>query len=94
MTQETNGALLQFGDQYLVAVYVKFVESAGARAAPILYPLNLTFVLMRGTTRRQCLLQKKVYLTFYIKWSIYISMTLAGTGEIYTRSQIYNHTAR
>ena len=45
MTQETNGALSQFGDQYLVAVYVKFVESAGARAAPVLYPLNLTFVL-------------------------------------------------
>ena len=39
MTQETNGKLAAFGDQYLVAVYVKFLESAGARAAPVLYPL-------------------------------------------------------
>lgn len=45
MTQETNGLLSQFGNQYLVAVYVKFVESAGARAAPILYPFDLTFAL-------------------------------------------------
>ncbi|KAM7425690.1 hypothetical protein ABFA07_022910 [Porites harrisoni] len=35
VTQETGGKLLQFGSQYLVAVYVKFLESAGARAAPI-----------------------------------------------------------
>jgi len=45
VTQETNGLLSQFGNQYLVAVYVKFVESAGARAAPILYPFDLTFAL-------------------------------------------------
>ena len=38
MTQETNGALLPFGGQYLVSVYVKFLESAGARVTPILYP--------------------------------------------------------
>lgn len=35
MTQETGGKLLAFGSQYLVSVYVKFLESAGARAAPI-----------------------------------------------------------
>lgn len=40
LTQETDGRLKAFGDQYLMAVYVKFLESAGARAAPILYPLN------------------------------------------------------
>ena len=40
VTQETGGKLKAFGDQYLVSVYVKFLESAGARAAPILYPLN------------------------------------------------------
>ena len=39
MTQETIGKLAAFGDQYLVAVYVKFLEAAGARAAPVLYPL-------------------------------------------------------
>ena len=38
VTQETNGKLAAFGEQYLVAVYVKFLESAGARAAPVLYP--------------------------------------------------------
>ena len=67
MTQETNGVLSQFGDQYLVAVYVKFVESAGARAAPILYPLNLTFVLMCSRTRRQYIfISKEGLLDFYI----------------------------
>jgi len=35
VTQETNGKLAAFGEQYLVAVYVKFLESAGARAAPV-----------------------------------------------------------
>ena len=36
VTQETGGRMVQFGSQYLVAVYVKFLESAGARAAPFL----------------------------------------------------------
>ncbi|KAJ7339368.1 hypothetical protein OS493_005762 [Desmophyllum pertusum] len=36
VTQETSGALTPFGSQYIVAAYVKFLESAGARAAPIL----------------------------------------------------------
>jgi len=40
VTQETNGKRAAFGDQHLVAVYVKFLESAGARAAPVLYPLR------------------------------------------------------
>ncbi|KAJ7378302.1 hypothetical protein OS493_023549 [Desmophyllum pertusum] len=48
VTQETGGRMVQFGSQYLVAVYVKFLESAGARAAPILYPLNLTGVILPG----------------------------------------------
>lgn len=73
MTQETNGVLSQFGNQYLVAVYVKFVESAGARAAPILYPFDLTFVL--------CVVELEGSIFFLFKNEIY--MTFASNSLFY-----------
>ncbi|EGG14019.1 peptidase C26 family protein [Cavenderia fasciculata] len=37
LTQPTNGDMANYGDQYLAASYVKYVESGGARVVPILY---------------------------------------------------------
>lgn len=39
LTQETDGHVTKFGTQYVAASYVKFIESAGGRMVPVLYPL-------------------------------------------------------
>lgn len=36
-TQPTDGSITNYGEQYIAASYVKYVESAGARVAPIKY---------------------------------------------------------
>jgi gamma-glutamyl hydrolase len=36
-TQPTDSSLLTYGEQFIAASYVKFVEGAGARVAPIRY---------------------------------------------------------
>ena len=38
LTQETDRNVTTFGIQYVAATYVKFIESAGGRMVPILYP--------------------------------------------------------
>ena len=38
LSQETDGNVTIFGSQLIAATYVKFIESAGGRMAPILYP--------------------------------------------------------
>ena len=37
LTQETDRNVTIFGNQYVAASYVKFIESAGGRMVPILY---------------------------------------------------------
>ena len=37
LTQPSSSSLSQFGDNYIAASYVKYVESAGARVVPIQY---------------------------------------------------------
>jgi gamma-glutamyl hydrolase len=37
MAQPTDSSLSAYGDQYLVASYVKWVEASGARVVPVLY---------------------------------------------------------
>jgi len=37
LTQPTDGNLTEFGDSYIAASYVKYVESAGARVVPIFH---------------------------------------------------------
>jgi len=39
LTQETDRNVTIFGNQLVAATYVKFIESAGGRMVPILYPL-------------------------------------------------------
>ena len=39
IAQETDGNVATFGSQFVAATYVKFIESAGGRMVPILYPL-------------------------------------------------------
>ncbi|EGC36406.1 hypothetical protein DICPUDRAFT_31892 [Dictyostelium purpureum] len=41
LTQPTNGGMATYGDQYLAASYVKYIESAGARVVPILYDTDI-----------------------------------------------------
>ncbi|CAH3027331.1 unnamed protein product [Porites evermanni] len=43
LTQETDGHVTKFGTQYVAASYVKFIESAGGRMVPILYPFISAF---------------------------------------------------
>ena len=44
LTQETDRNVTIFGRQYVAASYVKFIESAGGRMVPILYPFaNVIF---------------------------------------------------
>ena len=38
LAQETGEKLAKFGESYIAASYVKYIESAGARVVPILYP--------------------------------------------------------
>ena len=40
LTQETDRNVTIFGRQYVAASYVKFIESAGGRMVPILYPFS------------------------------------------------------
>jgi len=37
LSQPTDGSLTPYGNQYIAASYVKYIESAGARVVPILY---------------------------------------------------------
>ncbi|EFA81874.1 peptidase C26 family protein [Heterostelium album PN500] len=37
LSQPTNGEMASFGDQYIAASYVKWIESAGARVVPIFF---------------------------------------------------------
>ena len=39
LSQKADGNITKFGRQYVAATYVKFIESAGGRMVPILYPL-------------------------------------------------------
>ena len=39
LAQDTDGNVTKFGSQLIAATYVKFIESAGGRMVPILYPL-------------------------------------------------------
>jgi len=39
-TQPTGSDISQFGEQYIAASYIKFIEGAGARAVPVRYSLN------------------------------------------------------
>lgn len=39
LAQETDGNVTKFGSQLIAATYAKFIESAGGRMVPILYPL-------------------------------------------------------
>lgn len=41
LAQETDRNVTKFGSQLIAATYVKFIESAGGRMVPILYPLLL-----------------------------------------------------
>lgn len=43
LTQETDRNVTIFGRQYVAASYVKFIESAGGRMVPILYPLQILY---------------------------------------------------
>ena len=52
LTQETDGHATKFGTQYVAASYVKFIESAGGRMVPVLYPfisVNTFLKLIRKT---------------------------------------------
>ena len=40
LAQETDGNVTKFGSQLIAATYAKFIESAGGRMVPILYPLS------------------------------------------------------
>ena len=39
LAQETDRNVTKFGSQLIAATYAKFIESAGGRMVPILYPL-------------------------------------------------------
>ena len=43
LSQKADGNITKFGRQYVAATYVKFIESAGGRMVPILYPLVFYF---------------------------------------------------
>ena len=43
VTEPTDGALSKFGDSFISAGYVKFVEMGGARVVPIPYPLVVPY---------------------------------------------------
>ena len=47
LTLETDGNVTKFGSQLIAASYVKFIESAGGRMVPILYPLFIWLVTNR-----------------------------------------------
>lgn len=40
LTQPTSGGLRKYGSSYIAASYVKFIESGGGRAVPVLYPFR------------------------------------------------------
>jgi hypothetical protein len=40
-TQPSDSDLLQYGEQFIAASYVKFIEGAGARVAPIRFVMHL-----------------------------------------------------
>ena len=44
LAQETDGNVTKFGSQLIAATYAKFIESAGGRMVPILYPLYLALL--------------------------------------------------
>ena len=46
LTQETDRNVTIFGNQLVAATYVKFIESAGGRMVPILYPLPGVYCLI------------------------------------------------
>ena len=46
LTQETDRNVTIFGNQLVAATYVKFIESAGGRMVPILYPLPGVYCFM------------------------------------------------
>ena len=55
LTQETDRNVTKFGSQLIAATYVKFIESAGGRMVPILYPLlfwpTCSYVLVNSLLR-------------------------------------------
>lgn len=47
LAQEVTGNREMFGyGQYIASSYVKLIEEAGARVAPILYPISLYFMVI------------------------------------------------
>ena len=58
LTQETDRNVTIFGRQYVAASYVKFIESAGGRMVPILYPLQTLYFA--------------IYIIFIIHYKYYI----------------------
>lgn len=38
LAETTHGKASTYGDFYIAASYIKFIESAGGRVVPILYP--------------------------------------------------------